>query len=172
MWRSRTDPFFVEALEVIDERLEMARNKKHLDLKDYFHLQMAYTLLWSSIERYASLRWGFSRDKIVQRIKKLSEEESFRKALSGFDSRREVRKSDDPGENAKLNTKEQSGSAVEAKRTIDYYYQVRCNIVHRGKGSNVWEREVEHVLESRGELKSIFRSVLDATLGSVVTQER
>ena len=46
--------------------------------------------------------------------------------------------------------------------SIDYYYQVRSNIVHRGKSVH---DDLALVRESLSELEAIFKDVLDATLG-------
>ena len=50
--------------------------------------------------------------------------------------------------------------------SIDYYYTIRCNIVHRGKTPPSDEPSKEEiVLKSFEELSCIFRDVLNDTLG-------
>jgi gamma-glutamylcyclotransferase (GGCT)/AIG2-like uncharacterized protein YtfP len=80
-WSSRSDPLFTEALEEIDLILEPWKRPAagHDEIRAFFRYQMAYLLLWSAIERYASLRWGFGGGP-VQRVKKLARDPAFVRA--------------------------------------------------------------------------------------------
>lgn len=148
-WDGWDDPLFKSALEVIEETLQ-SEKEFAWDLKPLFRLQMAYLLLWSAIERYASLRYHFG-NKVEKKVKHLAHEPAFRAGLEQFVSeRREVYRADSPTEREVLNPQ----SPEEALR---YYYQIRCNIIHRGKGVI---RDHERVLKSLDELLSIFRGVL------------
>src|SRR5262249_24774979 len=55
-WSGRKDPHFTVALDVVEETLRTSK-KFEWNLKPLFRLEMAYLLLWTSIERYASLRY-------------------------------------------------------------------------------------------------------------------
>jgi hypothetical protein len=116
---------------------------------------MGYLLLWSAIERYCSLRWGF-RGGPVQRVRRLADEPLFVRALEEHaQPGRIVYRADDPGAAAReLNP-------AEPTRAIDFYYQVRSNITHRGKAAH---DELWLVESSLSELTAIFRTVLDGTL--------
>jgi hypothetical protein len=161
-WTSRDDPLFTSLLEVVDgvvkrdgveSREWFTRNG--FDWHRFFRLQAAYLLLWSAIERFTALRYGAWRDP-MERIKLLGEEPAFAAALravapeprSVFDSR-------DPDDRADLD-------ADTPSRSVRYYYQVRSNLSHRGKGAI---RDGETVRSSLVEFLAVFRSILTATLG-------
>ncbi len=161
-WTSRDDPLFTSLLEVVDgvvkrdgveSREWFTRNG--FDWHRFFRLQAAYLLLWSAIERFTALRYGAWRDP-MERIKLLGEEPAFADALravapeprSVFDSR-------DPDDRADLD-------ADKPSRSVRYYYQVRSNLSHRGKGAI---RDGETVRSSLAELLAVFRSILTTTLG-------
>jgi hypothetical protein len=148
------DPLFNEALEVIESIATEPPPQNPTDLRAFFRKQMAYLLLWNSIERYASLRWGFGSGPTA-RVRHLADKEVFREALAQYGGeRREVRSTADPRDKAVLDK-------TNPRKAIDYYYQVRSNMVHRGK-SAIGERQiVEHSLE---ELLKIYQFVLDATV--------
>ena len=148
-WNGWGDPLFTSALDVIEEILE--RNEEfNFDLKPMFRLQMAYLLLWSAIERYVSLRYHFGR-RVTEKINHLTREESFVKGLFNYvNENREVYRSDHPDQKVILDREN-------PEKALNYYYQVRSNITHRGKGV---ERDHERVLKSLRELLLIFRGVL------------
>jgi hypothetical protein len=156
-YRSRDSPLFVEALDEIEAVVrEPIRAGGNYEIRDFFRHQMAYLLLWSAIERYCTLRWGFG-DNPVARVNRLAREQAFVQALKKHvrESQR-VYRADRPG-----NTAERLDPDDPA-RSIKFYYQVRSNISHRGK-SIYDERAL--VAQSLQELSRIFRDVLDATLG-------
>jgi hypothetical protein len=156
-FRSRDSPLFVEALDEIEAVVrEPIRAGGNYEIRDFFRHQMAYLLLWSAIERYCTLRWGFG-DNPVARVNRLAREQAFVQALKKHvrESQR-VYRADRPG-----NTAERLDPDDPA-RSIKFYYQVRSNISHRGK-SIYDERAL--VAQSLQELSRIFRDVLDATLG-------
>lgn len=155
-WSSRNDPLFNEALEVVEETYENAgRMYASNTFERFFRLQMGYLLLWAAIERYATLRWGFQRDGVWQRVKQLAQEPAFISALQrSVTEPRTVRRADDPSEIVRLDPG-RPGKAVA------YYYQVRSNIIHRGKG-RITERE--HLEKSLPELLAIFKTLLQETL--------
>ena len=88
----------------------------------------------------------------MQKVKQIATEPAFADAL-----RREVRegrrlyRADRAGEEVTL-------SPTNAARSVAYYYQVRSNITHRGKGV---VRDHEILWASLSELLAIFRAVLD-----------
>ena len=125
----RDDPLFNEALEVIEDTLEQYGNPEYGDLKSFFQLQMAYLLLWSVIERYISLRYGFTGKIWKRREKFAKNEKAFETGLREVAESRDGHKlyrADDPEITLHLDRDD----PVES---IHYYYQVRNNIVHRGK---------------------------------------
>ncbi len=153
-WDGRKDPLFTDALEVVEETLKQNRGEKSpTDLKPLFRLEMAYLLLWSSIERYASLRYHL-RDKATEKVLRIASEPAFVAALRKFapSDKRSVQRADDPKKKSILDPEK----PLEAMK---YYYQVRSNLVHRGKGAL---GDHDRLAKSLGELLSIFRYTLKA----------
>ena len=150
-WDGWKDPLFTTALEVIEETLNSNRIFEW-DLKPLFRLQMAYLLLWSAIERYLSLRYYFG-DCVSRKVERLADEPAFGLRLQQYvDACREVRRADDPSKKFVLDR-------LKPLKSVRYYYQVRCNIIHRGKGV---VKDHDGVLKSLDELVQIFRGVLQA----------
>lgn len=145
------DPLFNEALVVVQETFEEARDFDW-NLKPLFRLQMAFLLLWASIERYSTLRYGFAK-KPEERIELIGSDASFGRALKEFvKEARKIQRADEPKNHAILN-------ADNPKKAINYYYQVRCNSAHRGKGV---PNDHEIVRDALQELLPIFKNMLDA----------
>jgi hypothetical protein len=150
-WSGRKDPLFNEALEVVTETLE---KNIHFgdDLKPLFRLEMAYLLLWTCIERYASLRYHLG-DKATKKVMNLAQEPAFGKALAKYVSeKRTVQRADKPTEQCVL-------IADNPSKAMSYYYQLRSNLVHRGKGVSDDHDRLEKSLR---ELLAIFKETLVA----------
>lgn len=149
-WDGWSDPLFTAALDVVEETLQS--QQFDWDLKPLFRLQMAYLLLWSSIERYVSLRYHLG-DKVTQKLNQLARESAF---IAGIRQRveepRHVFRADCPNQREVLDP-------TSPETSVAYYYQVRSNITHRGKGV---VRDYEHVSMSLSELLPTFREVLAA----------
>lgn len=82
VWHVADDPLFNEAIEEIEVIANERTLEDPTDPRAFFRKQMAYLLLWSSIERYVSLRWGFGRDDVTKRVERLAEEPAFCEALA------------------------------------------------------------------------------------------
>jgi hypothetical protein len=150
-WSGRNDPLFTAALAVVQETLEWNRSFEW-DLRPLFRLEMAYLLLWTSIERYASLRYHLG-DNSMKKVVKMADESEFRAALARHViERREVYRTNDPTERYVL-------SGGDPRSSINYYYQLRSNLVHRGKSISL---DHDRVLKSLEELLTIFRETLRA----------
>lgn len=148
-WDGRRDPLLTAALDVVRETLA-ANERFRWDLKPMFRLQMAYLLLWSAIERYLSLRYCLS-DRVTTKIRNLASESAFREALAKLRPKpREVYRADKPAERIRLDAKNPDAC-------VEYYYQVRSNLVHRGKAVIDDHERVKLALE---ELVGIFDQVL------------
>ncbi|MCC6814507.1 MAG: hypothetical protein IT498_10745 [Rubrivivax sp.] len=157
-WTGKNDPLFTSALEVIDEVLDDIQNHQSTwDLKPLFRLEMAYLLLWTAIERYASLRYHLYRNA-NQKVEEISTEMAFQNALRKYvksepdGNFRTVNRADNPEESYKLDP-------GNPKKSIKYYYQVRSNLTHRGKGIHA---DHHMMLSSLQELIAIFRETLAA----------
>ena len=149
-WNGWRDPLFTASLDVVSETLQS--QAFDWDLRPLFRLQMAYLLLWSSIERYVSLRYHLG-DKVVEKVSQLADEPAFSAALlEHVKERRDVYRADRPAQKEVLDR-------LSSRKALAYYYQVRSNITHRGKGV---VRDHERVMRSLEELLAIFRDVLKA----------
>lgn len=175
-WSSWRDPAFNDALDVVSEVLEGQRNAWP-NLKPFYRLQGAYLVLWASIERYASLRYGLGSSAppptcscktghdqgspgagVMDRVRQIAEEPQVAVSLGVHsDAMRELEerkifRSDNPRQSVKFNP-------AKPEQAILYLYQVRCNVTHRGK-AQVQDWQLLHAATS--EALRIFRDVLSA----------
>ena len=145
----RNDPLFKEAIKLIEKNLNMPYNH---EINEFFSLQMNYMLLWSAIDRYCKLKYNKSTEH-DNRIE-LSKEESFKKALKKYGRKkgRSVFSTDTLFE-YKFNTEN-------PQHCMNYYYTLRCNVVHRGKTSI---KDIIMLKEATDELLNIFKCILNDT---------
>jgi hypothetical protein len=126
MWE---DPFFNVALKETLPHGFVVNNPNSIH-DSMFKLQMKYMLLWTIIERFIFLRYSFG-GKMAEGRRKFSENLFVQAAIKefGLDNRikRPLYATDDPEDKV-------SYSTDDSWKAIKYYYQVRCNITHRGKG--------------------------------------
>jgi hypothetical protein len=148
-WSSWDDPLFTDALEVVEETL--ASNLEwEWDTKQAFRVQMAYLLLWNAIERYTSLRYQLGGNA-TSKVKRLADEAAFASGLGCLPAVvRSVQRADDPGQRVTFDPND-------PKKSLEYYYQVRSNMVHRGKAM---ARDHRIVVESCGQLIGLFKQAL------------
>lgn len=159
-WSSRDDPVFNWGLETVASYLRSdgdhpfrSAPPDDFDWPRFFRLQAAYLLLWSAVERFSALRFGPSLDP-GERVDRLGGDHLFQEAVRRtVDRTARVVDSRDPRRAARLDPQEPG-------KAIEYYYRVRSNLSHRGKGA--W-KDGEIVRESLRELLQIFRQVLGAS---------
>jgi len=150
-WSGWQDPMLTVALDVVEETLSNAHQYER-DLANTFRLQMSYLLLWSAIERYTSLRYHL-RGQATAKVLKLAEEPAFAKELlEQVKEDRKIHRTDTPDSKQYL-------KASDPLKSLGYYYQVRSNLVHRGKAM---PSDHKIILLSCRELLAIFRSALRA----------
>lgn len=151
-WDMREDPLLTVALDVVEETLK-ANEQFDWSLAPLFRLEMAYLLLWSAIERYTALRYSLGED-VMRKVHRLAEERAFATAVRRHvQGELTVYRADRPGQKLRLT----ADSAP--KKALDFFYQVRSNMVHRGKAVN---RDHDLVLASLRSLLAVFRDVLAA----------
>lgn len=157
-WSGRDDPVFTHAMRVVRDvshgpdgttPFESVRPDL-LDWSRFFRVQMAYLLLWSAIERYLALVYGPSLSP-NEKLASLGSSDSFRSHLTevGGHGRRVYESRG--RESAVLDT-------GQPKRAAEYFYVVRSNLSHRGKGA--WG-EAEMVRQALRDLLTIFSQMLD-----------
>ncbi|SBT40340.1 hypothetical protein [Micromonospora narathiwatensis] len=95
--------------------------------RQFFRLQASYLLLWSVVERYTALRYGPALEP-GPRVRRLGDDPAFQAALKTVGAKHgSVVDSRDPTDTIKLRPDGTGGAR--------YYYQVRSNLSHRGKGA-------------------------------------
>lgn len=113
---------------------------------------MAYLLLWSSIERYVSLRYHLGKD-VTRKIEQLAREAAFASSLLVHVRQpREIYRADRPDQKEVLDPRR-------PEKALRYFYQLRSNLTHRGKAVF---RDYDRISYSLGELLPIFRDVFAA----------
>ena len=144
------DTIFKEGLELIRENLEVDDFSWE---EGFFKLQMNYMLLWSAIDRYCKLKYnmGSEHDNRLE----LAKEDMFIDALRGIHETEEYRPIFSTDDLLK-----RSFDVSNPKYCINYYYTLRCNIVHRGKSSI---RDVHLLKKATEDLLEIFQHILDET---------
>ena len=149
-WDGRRDPHFNQALNLVESvRSKSDGNHGMGSVERLLELQMAYMLLWTSIERYTSLRYHL-RKKVMAKIRHMADEPAFQNALKKHVSCQREVYSTDAGKPAKL-------SPDDPKASLMYYYQVRSNISHRGKALMT---DADLLQKCITELLAIFRETL------------
>ena len=144
------DPIFKEGIQLIRKNLD----EEDFDWEEgFFKLQMNYMLLWSAIDRYCKLKYnrGSEHDNRLE----LAKENNFIDALRKIDETSEYRpifSTDD--------LIRRSFDVSNPKYCINYYYTLRCNIVHRGKTSI---RDLRLLKKATADLLKIFEYILDET---------
>ena len=144
------DPIFKEGIQLIRKNLD----EEDFDWEEgFFKLQMNYMLLWSAIDRYCKLKYnrGSEHDNRLE----LAKENNFIDALRKIDETSEYRpifSTDD--------LIRRSFDVSNPKYCINYYYTLRCNIVHRGKTSI---RDLRLLKKATADLLEIFEYILDET---------
>jgi len=164
-WSLADDPVFSHGLEVVRRVIQLDAVNEFVsappdafDWDRFFRLQMGYLLLWSAIERYSALLSGPHVDPL-KRIMALGQYEPFQRALGQVLTRTDqVSDTRDPTDTYKL-------SPSDPAMSLKYYYQIRNNLSHRGKGA--WH-DGELVRQSLRELEQMFTAVLQASTSSAV----
>lgn len=153
------DIYFTSVPKLITD--DMKCYEPSIDIKVFLKLLRNYMLLWAAIERFLSLKYG--EGVKTQNNKKLANEPVFSNSLKKYVSeKRKVFRTDNL-EPVKLNPNN-------SKNSIDYYYTVRSNVVHRGKIVNdIDERTLR---KSLLELLNIFQDVLEDSFKEVKFQDR
>ena len=151
-YSGKNDPLFKEGIQLVKDNLKSGIFREE---KGFFNLQMNYMLLWSAIDRYCKLR--YYRKKEHESREELSNEKVFREALSiyaGGKHYRPIYNTDNLFKNV--------FDLSNPKYCINYYYTLRCNIVHRGKSSF---KDIGLLMEATEDLLNIFEYMLDDAFG-------
>lgn len=151
-WTIDGNPLFTEALDVVEDTKDTVSEggSEQKSLKNFFRLQMAYLLLWSSIERYNAFRFDLDPDRPQDNRKQMANLDRFRTGLKTVVPNRRIGNKIFSADRDQFSTLDPDNP----EEAIDYYYQVRSNVTHRGKSSNI---EYDMMHDSLEELYVIFR---------------
>lgn len=150
-WDGRSDPLFTSALKEVEDILKNNPDFSW-DYRSLFKLQMAYMLLWTAMERYAGLRYHLG-EKVNKKVEQIANEPSFADALKKYvKQEREIYSA--------VDLKRHRLDPEDPQKSIKYYYQVRSNVVHRGKSV---VKDFDTIKSSLAELSAIFKDVLQDT---------
>jgi hypothetical protein len=151
-WAGRTDPPLTVGLDVVAEMAATVGHPSPDDVAPLLRLQAAYLLLFTAIERYASLRYGLRGGDIMVKLRQVADEPAFATALAAHvDAVREVYAAHNPSNRERLDP-------INPRGSMEYYYQLRSNISHRGKAAVDFDR-LAHATSS---LLAIFGEVVAA----------
>lgn len=139
------DPIFYDTINFIIRQLQQYPPN---ETERYLHLQMCYMLLWASIERFTTFKYG-NNTKRYNNIK-FSTEPAFKNAIRDIKYDYNVLNSE--------NLNEYKFDSEDAEECIKYYYAIRCNVIHSGK-SHLQEREF--LEKATKDLLKIYTYVLD-----------
>lgn len=144
------DPYFTTGLSMLKEfKLPECDSA----LRGSFDIQMRYMFLWTIIERFTFLRYSFGM-KATSRVNLLADNEHFIRGLKKY-----VKK-----ERNIINTQDLSNRKLildDPEQAIKYYYQVRSNLTHRGKGI---PQDYDILKECYEELYNIINFVIENTI--------
>lgn len=119
------DPYFNETFKIV----KYIVNNKEYGYEKLFYLQMAYFLLWLSIERYLSFRYTLNpKRKMFEKLKLLSEEEPFINYLKNYTNQIRHKKI--------FSASKKNYEVFNNEKpldTLNYFNLIRNNITHRGK---------------------------------------
>jgi hypothetical protein len=149
-WDGRKDPYFLDAIGVIEDIMKDNPEFKWDNYKPLLRLQMAYSLLWTCLERYAGLRYHLGKD-VDKKVLKIAKDAGFASGLKKYVKHtREVYSTTD----LKMYTLDSDSP----EKSLKYYYQIRCNSIHRGKAV---VRDYDTMRYSLEELLNIFKDMLN-----------
>jgi hypothetical protein len=157
-WDGWEDPLFKEALQVVEETQQQAQ--KHDLYHQLFRLQMAYMLLWSAIERYATFRFR-ATGRTEARISKLATDETGAQIFAELVAQH-VPEAVAPNV---ITVRDHDGRVFrrdpsQPLQCLSFFRHVRHNVTHRGK--SVPFRDTVLLADSLAQLVPIFRGVLKA----------
>lgn len=155
VWSFQKDPYFKSGIETAVKIFQFKEEGSPIkeEFFQFFKTSSCYMLLWTIIERFCTLKYGIIKSP-MQKITRLAgdSEINWNKILSNISRTDSIYRSDSINDKLVLN------KTNSAKKTLEYYYGIRSNMVHRGK-----DAFVDYVKISGAflELKMIFEIILE-----------
>ena len=146
-WHGYRDILFVKGMEFLEteyfknlQRLRLIKpcTKENLErnLHKLFSLQMAYTFLWTIIDRHNTIKYRINSEKMYKKLKAMAQDAIYREAIDKIEESFVFNYpgiySNNSGILSSFNGNQNNPIDGYYKK-IEMYYQVRCNVVHRGK---------------------------------------
>jgi|TARA_B110000211_G_scaffold211297_1_gene250053 hypothetical protein len=159
---TRNDSYFTTGIAMLGEFIAATdSDARHNGIMEpSFRLQMNYLFLWTIIERFIFFRYEFRN--MARGRKQMASNKYFIEALKLRIKAERTLHSTEDQKKYTLNRKD-------SVKSINYYYQVRNNLTHRGKGIN---NDYMIVKDSLGELYEIFGFMLKHTINECEKQLR
>ena len=144
-WHGYKDILFTKGMEFLEKKFfnqisflsfDEGYIYKDENLYKLFSLQMAYAFLWTIIDRHNTIKYRINSDNLKKQREEMAKDVLFRKAIEIIgDSFNynfpEIYASDSAASKSFNGAK--NNPVDDWYKKIEMYYQVRCNIVHRGK---------------------------------------
>ena len=115
---------------------------------------MAYAFLWTIIDRHNSMKYGLNLKQAAQ-ISSMAKDECFQNAVkaigNNFNFNYNKIYASDSGR-SRIFTERKPDSTEDWEDILKTYYQVRCNVVHRGKSGH----DASDFPKLRGAFKDMF----------------
>ncbi|MFV2103984.1 gamma-glutamylcyclotransferase [Micromonospora sp. LOL_024] len=149
-WSSGMDPVFVHGVPAAARIARPYLAEREGPWEALFHIQAAHLLIWSAVERFAALMFGRQHTTTSRplRLGKVDDwQELVQQAQIETEGRR-VYDSRRPRNPINLGS---------GQRAWDYWYQVRCNLAHRGKGGG---RDMKIVRDAFVDVHDMLRLLL------------
>lgn len=160
-WNGRDDILFTGAIDKINRMIDCLPSSIDPDDPDqltgsaaehFFDMQMAYLLLWTVIERFLNIRYATEGQATNDDRKEMATDDPFQEKL------RDV-VSDKRNEHIILSLRTAEDvfklDRDDPERAIMYYWRLRNNIAHRGKGAG--STEYKALYNSCSELVQCFK---------------
>ena len=154
----RKDPIFKKPIDYIALGIKSQKSpqSKNEDYMKFFETQMLYMLLWMSIDRFLSFRYGETKKNNVLF---LSEEKSFRDALKKYVEKDERVFYDRTNVYSTRDLRDYELNPDKPACSAMFYYTIRNNVVHNGK-TLIMEQDM--LLKALKQLLGIFSDVVEA----------
>ncbi len=146
-WHGYRDVLFTKGMQFLQDEFfnNLDYDKPHgkrfrsdKEYQDFFKLQMAYAFLWTIIDRHNALKYSLNSNALSSQRSAMAVDPLFEHAINAIGSDFNFNY---PGIYASSSGKSKSFKGKENnpyddwRAKIELYYQVRCNVVHRGKGT-------------------------------------
>ena len=153
-YKTTNDPYFKDAIDILNEWQNKSEENKKEPVhkawnKRFFEYQMRYLFLWTIIERLAYLL--SQGGSITANLNQLETSKHYQEHFIKTEIKEKKVISTERAD------KKEALKPNKPKNSLNFYYQVRCNLTHRGKGA---KKDLDIISESFDELLKIITGVI------------